>query len=299
MPLVLGPLLTLSALLTALGLITLAVIIVAALFQVADTTVGWIPWLGKKASGGLRATEKRLNSRLSAAAMGLQGDITATWHVLAYLIEQTGEAIWEATQVGAHVMWLVRVKYPLDVISFLAHKGAAAAQFAGKVRTGDIKNYYTQKGISAKQWRDVVLKLTTLGAAVALLRAAQAHAPSLPQTYVPSLPQSLKGIRSRLGKLEARFGRTAFAALVAGALATLGLSWIRRSCAKRTSESFCRADSALLDVLTYGMIATTGVLSFRQFVEAAQFVEEEVVNAIAWTVPELSEVIAAAHEATK
>lgn len=289
MPVALPALLTLTALLTALGLITLTVVLVAALFQVADTTVAWIPWLGKKASGGLRATEKRLNSRLSAAAVKLQGAISESWHVLATLIEQTGEAIWEATQVGARALWLVEVKYPLDVLSFLAHKGVQAAGVGAKVTNVTVQKVYQTGRVAKAQVARIDRRLDALEARVHAAAIAVPGAIALPFPRLGALERAWHGTQGRLGKLEHRFGRTAFAAAVATALATLGVSWARRSCAKRTADGFCRVDPDVFAGLIAGLAVVVGAQSVVRFAEGMLAVEDEMVGVLERLIVELGD----------
>lgn len=289
MVLILPELLTLAGLLTALGLITLAVVLVAALFQVADTTVSWIPWLGKKASGGLRATEKRLNSRLSAYALGVQGAISDSWHLTANLVEQTGQAIWEATQVGAHALWLVEVKYPLAALSFLAHKGVQAAGVGAKVTNVTVQKVYRTAGVTKAQLTRLDHRLDALEDRVKAVAIAVPGAIALPFPRIGALERAGHATKARVGKLERRFGRKAFAASVATALGVLGLSWTRRTCAKRNNELLCKTDFGALEALLAGAVLAIGAQSVVRFAEGMLAVEDEMVGVLERMVVELGD----------
>lgn len=289
MPLVLGPLLELSGLLVAIGLITLAVVLVAALFKTAEATVGWIPWLGKKAAGGLAATRKRLINYMSTWIVGMEGAVSASWHLLGNLIDQTGAAIWDATQLGARALWLVEVKYPLNALSYLAHKGVQAAGAGAKVTTTVVKRTVVVQGVTKAQLLRYGKRLAVLEARVAAFPLLGAGAIALPFPRIGSLERGAHATRSRLGKLERRFGRKAFAASVATALGVLGLSWTRRSCAKRNNELLCKTDFGALEALLAGAVLAIGAQSVVRFAEGMLAVEDEMVGVLERMVVELGD----------
>lgn len=287
---VLAPLLEVSGLLVALGLITLAVVLVAALFKTAEATVGWIPWLGTKAKGGLEATRKRLVNHMSLWVVGIEGQIADSWHMLAGLIEQTGDAIWDVSRGVAHLYWYVEFKLPALMAQIAARAAHGTTSTITKHTTTVVRRVTVVQGVTAKQLRDVSRRVAALSVIVAAIRAAQAHAPALPGIHVPSLPISLKGIRARLGKLERINTRKGAAAFVAAALATLGLSWTRRSCTKRNNDLLCKTDFGALEALLGGAMIALNFNSVVKFADGMLAAEEEMVSVLERMIVELGDV---------
>lgn len=282
-------LLALAGLFLALGMVVMGDQFTKALFQVTESGIGWIPWVGKKAANGVHAVGKRVNAVFSSAALQLEGAISSTWHVFANLIEQTGEAIWDATQVGARALWLVEVKYPLDALSFLAHKGVQAAGVGAKVTNITVQKVYQTGRIAKAQLVRANHRLDALEARVHATAIALPGAISIPFPRIGALERAWHGTQGRLGKLEHRFGRTAFAASVATALAALGVGWARRSCAKRTADGFCRVDPDVFAGLIAGLAVVVGAQSVVRFANGMIAVEDEFVGVLERMIVELGD----------
>lgn len=273
-------LLALAGLILALGMVTMGDAFTKALFQVTESGVGWIPWIGKKAANGVHAVGKRLNNVMSAAALRLEGAISQTWHVLAYLVDQTGKAIWEATEVGARALWTVEVRYPLDVISALAHKAHGTISKTTKVTTTVVKRVTVVQGVTAKQLVAVRRDLAALKHRVAALSVAGAGAIALPWPRLGTLERKAAAQAKRLTKVEKRFGALAFAGLVAAALAKLGAGWIRCSNVRKTGKRVCGMDTDLLETLLGSTLLLTSAISLEQLARELQEPAELVTDAM-------------------
>lgn len=278
--LALPELLALAGLFLALGMVVMGDQFTRALFQVTEAGVGWIPWIGKKAANGVRAVSQRVNAVFSAAALRLEGAISKTWHVLAYLIEQTGHAIWEATQVGARALWLVEVKYPLDVLSFLAHKGVQAAGAGAKVTNVTVQKIYRTTGVAKAQLARLDRRIDALNARVKAAAIAVPGAVALPFPRIGSLERRAKAQAKRLTKVERRFGTLAFAGLVAAALARLGLGWARCSNVRKAGKRVCGMDTDLLETLLGSTLLLTSAISLETLARELQEPAELVTDAM-------------------
>lgn len=283
-------LLALAGLFLALGMVVMGDQFTKALFQVTESGIGWIPWIGKKAAGGVRAVSHRVNAVFSSAALRLEGAISSTWHVLAYLIEQSGAAIWEATQVGAKALWYVEVKYPLAALSFLAHKGVQAAGAGAKVTNVTVQKVYQTGRIAKAQLASLDHRLDVLEGRVKAAAIAVPGAIALPFPRIGALERGAHATKARVGKLERRFGRKAFAASVATALGVLGLSWTRRTCAKRNNELLCKTDFGALEALLAGAVLAVGAQSVVRFAEGMLAAEDEMVGVLERMIVELGDV---------
>ncbi len=279
-----------AGLFLAIGMLVMGQKFTEALFQVTEAGVGWIPWLGKKAANGVHAVGKRINAVFSAAVLKLEGAAAETWHLMAIMIEQTGAAIWDATKLGAHALWLVEVKYPLDVLSYLAHKGVQAAGAGAKVTNVTVQKVYKTAGITRAQLAHLTRRIDHLEARLKAAAIAVPGVIALPFPRIGALERGAHRARVRIGKLEHRFGRKAFAASVATALGVLGLSWVRRSCVKRNNDLLCKTDFGALEGLLAGAVLVVGSQSVVRFANAMLAAEDEFVGVLSRMVTELGDV---------
>ncbi len=283
-------LLTLAILIVAIALVAGTKVFVSALFLLPNATLGWVPWLGGKLKASSMAIEKKINHELSATVDGLGGAIGSTWHVLAYLIEQTGEAIWDATRVAARALYLAEVTLPLALARAAGHAIPTKITNLTKTTTTITKRITVVRGVTAAQLSRLGRRVHGLEARLAATAIAGAGAIALPFPRIGALERAGRNTKARLGKLERRFGRTAFAAAVATALATLGVGWARKSCAKRTAEGFCRVDPDVFGALIGGLAVVVGAQSVVRFGEAMIAVEDEFVSVLERMIVELGDV---------
>lgn len=270
MVLALPELLALAGLVLALGMVVMGDQFTQALFQVTAKGVGWIPWVGKKAANGVHVVGQRVNAVFSSAALRLEGAISKTWHVLATLIEQTGKAIFDATQVAAKALWLVEVKYPLDAISWLAHRGVKAAGIGAKVTTTVVKRTTVIQGVTRAQRARFGKRVARIEARMAAIPILGAGAIALPFPRLGRLERKAKAQGARLSRVEAKLGAKTFTALVAGALTTLGIRWIRCTNFKKASKQVCGMDTDLLNSLLGATLLLTSAISLEQLARELQ-----------------------------
>lgn len=287
MPLLL-PLVDLTAFVIALGLCVIAIYFVRALFGTAGSAVGWIPWVGSKIKGELKAIEQKLTSELGNVVAGLDHAIALTWYRLASLVEKIGHEIMANAATLANV----------------------AAFIAG------LPGY--------DQWRAFVLKVKVLaawtekqavGAAHSVARAAAAQyarlehwtrsqVTALKHSIAVTIPNSIAGLRKRtrvleraaerdwnlLRKHERLLGLGALTGVVAVVLSRLGLGWARCTKVGQMGKGVCSMNSGLLDAL---LLDTTLILSAISIVELAESllaVEDELVGLVQRGFRELKDV---------
>jgi hypothetical protein len=265
-----------AILLVAIALTAGVKVFVSALFLLPNATLGWVPWLGGKVQSSTLKIEHKINAELGAVVQRMKGAVNSTWHLQAWLIEQAGHAIWDATRVAARALYAYEVLLPARLAKLVAHAAGNVGHQARVALRPITNNYYTYKGITAKQFRDLLRKYGALAARVAALPALGAGALVLPFPRIGSLERRVKAWGSRLTRLEHRFGKKAFVASVATALGVLGLSWARKPCAKRTADAWCRVDPTVLGGLIGGLAVITGALSVVTFAEACVAAQEEV-----------------------
>lgn len=272
----LAPLLDIAGLLVALGLIVVATLLVGALFEIAQSGIGWVPWLGGKAKAKLVVIEQRINNRMNRAAAGLEARIGETWHTLAAIVEETGTAIWEVAKAAAHIEWLIRVKYPLAAWKYaLAH-----AQRGLKVieRKGDV--IIRRETISRK----------ALKAAVAAAVAAALHAKHYAVSVGHAIPNPFPRIRraekrldnqaKRLTKLERATIGTAAAAVTLTALKRIGLGWLKCEKVNRTGKALCGMDPRTFESLLLDLSVLTVAFNIETFAKELQAVTHEAAKLI-------------------
>ena len=90
----------------------------------------------------------------------------------------------------------------------------------------------TTVAVTRAQFGHLTHRVDTLAARVAHLTATAGHAIAQPFPRIGHLEREVANDAKRLGKLEKRIAGTALTALVVGALAKLGLNWIRCNAAK-------------------------------------------------------------------
>lgn len=290
----------LVAFVVALGMVMLAMVIAAALFRVADTAVGWIPWLGGKAKRSLHAIERRLNEYLSDAAVGLEKSVASAWHALANAAEQTGAALVDVARTTADIAWYVTSKYSLPVLAYKAGKAVVDSRFVHRlvdtitdrvVRVVRVIEHPRSGPIAA----GVRWGTRAIDAEIDRLRAwTRAQVTVLKHAATVALPGAIGQLRDRdrsLGRLfdrlakrvkrhERLLGAGAMAAAVAYALARLGGTWIRCGNARKAGRVLCGMDASQLDDLLAGSLIIVGAISIEQLARELEAVTPFVTEAV-------------------
>lgn len=296
----LPPLTVMVSCLVALALVLLARQIVSAFFQVGESLVGWVPWLGGKAKKSLHVIEQRLVSYLSGVILGLEGQVASSWHSLARLSEDLARSTLHAAQAAGHVWWYVTSKYSLPAI--VARLEWAALKQAGLAA----KNHLTTTQIVR------ITKVITHpvagpigGAITAKAKPIRAEVARLSHIVLPRLeaiegtlghviPQDIAELRARVRAGERRVGRLwdriranerkivgiGAVAIVSTALAKLGGSWIRCNNWRKLGRAGCRMDSTLIDLLLLETVAIVGTISIEELARELVGITDEVADAV-------------------
>lgn len=254
--------------LVGFALCLLAQQIVRAFFQVGQSTVGWIPWLGSRIAGDLHRLEQRLTHALGSVAFALQHGVGAMWHGLAYLMQQLTDSIegnaaliW---QIAHYLPGLATVAQLVDAIRDLRRTDhATATKTSTNTRViHDVTRVTTHE-------RDRVNTITT-------------RVQAIPADVL--MPGALSGLRGRVRAVEDEIsslwkrvgvrGRTAVEGVGVGALAyalgRLGMSWARCSNVGKVGRRVCGMDNNLLESLLAGSVLVTSSISIVDLAKAAQ-----------------------------
>lgn len=249
--------------LVALALCLLSKQIVEALFKVADSALGWIPWLGSKVQGDLHRIEQRLTNYLGSAADTLSARIGAAWHGLARIVEDAGNSLvgaWEMIYALTHL-----------VGALASWKGVTALynSLVGRDRAtiSQVREHAKALNANAKAIRQAKTQADT----------ATARAQAIPADVV--LPRDIAGLRGRVRAAEDEIaslwervkglgvGAVGGAALgaLAFALSKLGVSWARCNNVGRVGKNLCGMDQSLLEALLADSLLVLGTLSLAEF----------------------------------
>lgn len=254
--------------LVGFALCLLARQIVHALFQIGQSLVGWIPWLGSRVSGDLHVIEQRVTNQLGQVAVSLQHRVGAMWHSLGSLmqtmvdkIEGNATLIWE---IAHYLPGLATVAQLVDAIRDLRRTNhTTATQTRTNTRViHDVTRVTTHE-------RDRVNTITT--------RVQAIPADVLMPGVLGGLRGRVRAVEDELTSLWNRVGisaRTAVEGVGVGALAyalgRLGMTWARCSNVGKVGRRVCGMDNNLLESLLAGSVLVTSSISIVDLAKAAQ-----------------------------
>jgi hypothetical protein len=265
-------------LLVGIALCLLAKPLVKALFQVADSAVGWIPWVGSKITGDLHKIEQRLTNALGTAVNGLQARVGSVFHSAARVVEEVGQKIEDAYRLLGGVAGVLDLFVPYKAVLALYHTLAKA-----------ISGLH---GVTKAQAQDIAHAGRAASDARRRANTAQVRAQAIPADVV--LPRDLSGLRGRVREAENEISRLwdrvrgISPAVVGGvalgaltfALGRLGLGWARCSNVGKVGRRVCGMDAGLLEGLLADSLLILGTLSLVTFAEEMQDVTEVIARPI-------------------
>lgn len=262
-------LLPLLACLVALALILVSRQLASALFGVAKSAVGWIPWLGSKVKGSLVHIEQRINNYMSDVVDGLQGRIGAYFHALGNTLLSLGNELLGAAEAIAKLAWYVTGKWPIQVLF---------PQIGALRRLVDFARHRVKAVIHALEWVEKQVRHAgsgTIGGAIhgtlrpltarigRLERWSHSEVKWLGHEVAVDLPHDIAGLRARdlslsrlyerlwarVKRLDKLTGALALSGVVAVALGRLGGGWIRCSNWRKVGRIGCRMPLALIEAI--------------------------------------------------
>lgn len=121
------------------------------------------------------------------------------------------------------------------------------------------------------------LKKVVLGVVASAAGVALPHAPSLPVPW----RDAIKGVRKRLGRVEALLGVSAFALMMTRVLRLPSPRCLTRGGVGKAARRLCGMDQSLLDSLLGDALAIAGLLSVVEFAEGLLAIEDEAVSILA------------------
>lgn len=264
--------------LAAFALCLLARQLVHALFQIGQSAVGWIPWLGSRISGDLHRIEQRITNELGTVAVSLQHRVGAMWHSLASLMQTITDKI----EANATLIWQIAHYLP----GF-----ATVAQLIDLARELRRANHATQTETRTHG------KAINTTAKVAAHAQAQANVATVRAQAIPAdvlLPGALSGLRGRVRAAEDEIAslwnrvranpRTAVEGVAVGAIAfalgRLGMGWARCSNVGKVGRNLCGMEQGLLAALLADTAMILSAISIVELAEELLSVEDEVVRLV-------------------
>jgi hypothetical protein len=284
----LEPLALLLTFLVALGLSLLAIQLAKALFQVADSAIGWIPWVGSRVTGSLHTIEQRITNYLGHAAVGLQHKIGASFHSLARLIEQIGETL------RTHAALLLELAESLPGVGVLAQLTTLVQRALRLNHATGAKVQHVTRVVhdGARITKHVTNEITKVITRTAAIPAGIATAGD-----IANVRDQVRGVEDALADMWAKvrgLGGTTIAGVgvgaVAWALSRLGINAARCSNVDRLGRRVCGMDTNFLEALLAGTLLLVGTLSLVEMGEELLDLQDEWLPTLTRTFRELADV---------
>lgn len=233
--------------LVGIALCLLCVYLAKAFFGAANSSVGWIPYLGKVATRSLTSIEQKIVSFMSEAAAHLDAKMGAALHDLARVVDWLGE------EIRRHA----------NLLEILA--GILAGTAGVGLVTSAIQNLLHHSRVAKAVAQQAARKAVAVGHAVERGIGADVlpRIKSLEREYADVISLDLPAIRARdrvLGHTVGSVwewvrrhtlvaGSLATTAAVAWALARVGGSWIRCNNWGRVGRKVCGLPGSWVDDL--------------------------------------------------
>lgn len=250
-------------------LLLLTCLVLLALGQAWNSTLGWLfnklaDLLDKVSfaghhllgpvSSGLRAVSHNVWVAINAAALACEKSAQWMFHQAGTMMREIGESI--AALAGDTSTTITRI-VTVDVPN-AAH--AATIPLANRLHGIDrlparIEAQVAGKLAAARHGIDRIVD-NALGKLRTAVRGIDAT--------IQNALKTTRGLTRRISRVEKKLGAATFAALVAGALARLGLRWLRCRNVKKTLPRVCSMDTDLFESLLASTLLLTSALSLRQ-----------------------------------
>jgi hypothetical protein len=254
--------------LVAFALCLLATQLVKALFQVADSALGWIPWLGSKITGDLHRIEQRVTHSLGSTAAALESRIGTVYHTAAGLVRTMGTKLADAFELllalTALLATLASWKSVLALYHSLVGQDKATVSKV-KEHTKTIHTTTTVVKVVQAQANTATVKAQAISADVVLPRDIAGL-----RGQVRAAEDSIARLWDRVRGITIPSAKTLGVAAVAIALGRLGLGSLRCNNVGKVSKRLCGMDAGLLDALLAGSTLVLGSISIVELAKACQ-----------------------------
>jgi hypothetical protein len=292
LPLALGDLLLIAALIVAFGIITCGRAFTDALIWIIKSTVGKVPLLrgifAKPAEAGLQ----KLSHTLGTFANSIGADISRNWHYLATIVDRVGWTMFHLGLAIERLYTYVTLGYPLHLLWATAKDAYRLASRAGHAVgnttfvTKVIRQTITLPARSplAPAVRAITKPLT---AELHRFEAWARHAIAITSAGAVGVParvgftwKQLRAIKARLRKLERLLTVGGAVALVTMAFGRMGLGWLRCPSLSRAGRLVGCGGFAALEELLSPLVEALVVVDLCRFALASQRLAREVVPAL-------------------
>lgn len=274
----LGPIIEISALLVALACIALLAYIVKALLDNLAALFSIVPFIGGVTASAIHSMEQAISHALGVAISGIEGAIGQSWHLLSRALG----SLWAEQKLIAENLWKIAQElYHFGTVSDIRHwlrDLSRAITHANTVITNDLR-----RELHNARW---LIRHTIRTIAPRVRALEHAIDTTIPREFghlwgqTKALEDSIGRLWKRVRELEASVGAGAIAAIVATAIAALGLDWLKCSDgANRAGRSGCDLWDGIGDV--FGLLAAVELAAnFETFVHDAQAATEATVSAV-------------------
>lgn len=254
--LVLGFVVALGFLYVYRGTLKPALFLFAALFEVVR--VGGFGHYARPFGGiasWLRAQAENIDHAIAAMVLATQKGIVLLWHGLAYQAKLLGRLLGDLAETIEHRFHRLLLAFPPALMLWAAVR-------------------------AAQQLPAIVGNLARARRAALAAAAAIAIPSGWIWRDIRGLRGSLARLRDRVSAQSRHFTRAGAAALVAGALATLGLGWLRCPRVGKVGKRACGMDLGLLESLLADTLIIAGSISLVQYAEEVSAITDEVAGAV-------------------
>jgi nitroreductase len=290
------PLMRLCLLIVCMGVVASVDALTRALFGTLESSVGWIPFLGRVVSAPIHRIEQKVSNYMGGLESHIDVSMGGYFHALADALGRlaSGEA-----EAGWVFYWLAK-----------AHRALRATVDA----LPSLGSVHSITRTVVKQIRVVVKQVDHVGviaahAAPAVLTGRvgviEGELEDLLRRDIPSLRHRAKWLEDRLIRLGEYIHRNAIRAAaitatgaIALALPRLGLGWLRCSSLRRLTRAFgCRGFGAIEEVLL-GAVTALAAVDICDFADGAYRVAQEL-QPVLLELVDMEDALIGCHGATK
>lgn len=272
------PVMRVSGLVVALGIIFCVDAFTRALFGTLNGSLGWIPYLNRVVASPLHRLEQKITNFLGGLETHIDVSMGGFFHNLAIVVDGlangTIESGWITLLLGKAIHRLHGITSALPSITHVTRITKVIQHETTIIR------------------RTVVHadKVATHAAPAIVTRQVGALAGELEHVIewdLPRLRARERAAESELGRLWKRvktrplaLGAAAATALVTAVLARLGVTWIRCRNWKRIGRTVCNTGAGDIEALLGLFAAGATIASFRELVQLGQQVEHGVATVL-------------------
>lgn len=285
-------LIELAALLLALGFILAGKQFIDALLWIVKKVTRALPLSGFLIGAVAEVALQKLSNEMGKAANNVGASVSASWHFLATIVDRVAWTTFHLAVAVNRMFAYITVGYPLHILWATAKRAEQLALHAGKsivkseVVTKIIRTTITVPAHSALA--PAIRAITKpLAAELHRFEAWARHEIAIAGGAAVAVPvrvgytwKQLRSALSRLRKLEKATAGAGAVALVATALARMGLSWIRCRQVKKAGRAICGMNPSVFESILLDASLLTVAFNIETFARELQAITGEAAHLI-------------------